>query len=81
MEKRKFLILLGLELRPLNRPGRTQLLYRLRYRDTGKIAKPDPMELESLLRSRQFLSYSRVSRPQEPVTGPYPEPDPKNTTT
>jgi hypothetical protein len=31
VEKRKFLILLGLELGPLGRPGRSQLLYRLRY--------------------------------------------------
>jgi hypothetical protein len=29
MEKRKFLTLLGLELRPLGRPVRSQLLYRL----------------------------------------------------
>jgi hypothetical protein len=31
MEKRKFLILPGLELRPLGRPARSQSLYRLRY--------------------------------------------------
>jgi hypothetical protein len=31
VEKRKFLTLLGLELRPLGRPARNQLLYRLRY--------------------------------------------------
>jgi hypothetical protein len=31
MEKRKFLTLPGLELRPLRRPARSQLLYRLRY--------------------------------------------------
>jgi hypothetical protein len=31
MEKRKFLALLGLEPRPLCRPARSQLLYRLRY--------------------------------------------------
>jgi hypothetical protein len=30
-EKRIFLTLLGLELRPLGRPSRSQLLYRLRY--------------------------------------------------
>jgi hypothetical protein len=30
-EKRKFLNLPGLELRPLGRPGRSQSLYRLRY--------------------------------------------------
>jgi hypothetical protein len=31
VEKRKFLALLGLELRPLGRPARSQSLYRLRY--------------------------------------------------
>jgi hypothetical protein len=31
VEKRKFLTLLGLELRPLGRPARSQSLYRLRY--------------------------------------------------
>jgi hypothetical protein len=31
MEKRKFLILLGLELRPFGRPARSQSLYGLRY--------------------------------------------------
>jgi hypothetical protein len=31
MEKRKFLTLPGLELRPLVRPARSQSLYRLRY--------------------------------------------------
>jgi hypothetical protein len=32
MEKRKFLTLSGLELRPLSRPARSQSLYRLSYR-------------------------------------------------
>jgi hypothetical protein len=31
VEKRKFLTLPGLELRPLGRPARSQSLYRLRY--------------------------------------------------
>jgi hypothetical protein len=31
MEKRKFLTLSGLELRPLGRPARSQSLYRLSY--------------------------------------------------
>jgi hypothetical protein len=31
LEKRKFLTLTGLELRPLGRPARSQSLYRLRY--------------------------------------------------
>jgi hypothetical protein len=34
VEKRKFLTLLGLELRPLNRPAINQWLYRLCYRDS-----------------------------------------------
>jgi hypothetical protein len=33
-EKRKFLTLPGLELRPLGRPARSQSLYRLRYPDS-----------------------------------------------
>jgi hypothetical protein len=32
VEKRKFLTLPGLELRPVGRPARSQSLYRLRYR-------------------------------------------------
>jgi hypothetical protein len=31
LEKRKFLTLPGLEIRPLGRPARSQSLYRLRY--------------------------------------------------
>jgi hypothetical protein len=31
VEKRKFLTLPGLELRPLGRPAHSQFLYRLRY--------------------------------------------------
>jgi hypothetical protein len=31
VDKRKFLTLLGLELRPLGRPARSQSVYRLRY--------------------------------------------------
>jgi hypothetical protein len=34
-QKRTFLALPGLELRPLRRPARSQSLYRLRYRQTG----------------------------------------------
>jgi hypothetical protein len=34
MEERKLLILPGLELRPLGRPARSQLVYRLRYPDS-----------------------------------------------
>jgi hypothetical protein len=35
VEKRKFLTLPGLEVRPLLRPARSQLLYRLRYRGSS----------------------------------------------
>jgi hypothetical protein len=31
VEKRKFLTLPGIEIRPLGRPGRSQSLYQLRY--------------------------------------------------
>jgi hypothetical protein len=34
VEKRKFLALPALEFRPFGRPGRSQSLYRLRYRDS-----------------------------------------------
>jgi hypothetical protein len=37
LEKRKFLTLEGLELRPLGRPARSQSLYRLRY--SGSLEK------------------------------------------
>jgi hypothetical protein len=39
LQERKFLILQGLELRPLGRPARSQSLYRLRY--PGSSVKPD----------------------------------------
>jgi hypothetical protein len=35
VEKRKFLTLPGLELRPLGRPARSQSIYRLRYPKRG----------------------------------------------
>jgi hypothetical protein len=38
LENRKLLTLPGLELRPLNRPARSQSLYRLRYPGSLKIA-------------------------------------------
>jgi hypothetical protein len=50
VEKRKFLTISGLELRPLGRPARSQLLYRLRYRGGG-------MELTTHL---QLVSRSRM---------------------
>jgi hypothetical protein len=37
VEKRKFLTLPGLELRPLGRPARSQSLYRLRFSGSYKI--------------------------------------------
>jgi hypothetical protein len=39
LEKRKFLILPGLELRPLGRPARSQSLYRLRYHGSLKTGR------------------------------------------
>jgi hypothetical protein len=36
VEKRKFLPLQGLKLRPLSRPARSQSLYRLRYPESAK---------------------------------------------
>jgi hypothetical protein len=42
VEKRKFLTLPGLEIRPLGRPARSQLLYRLRYPGYTKLV-PDPV--------------------------------------
>jgi hypothetical protein len=45
-EKRKFLTLPGLELRPFGRPARSQSLYRLRY----------PVESELIIRRGQKLS-------------------------
>jgi hypothetical protein len=35
LKKREFLILSGLELRPLERPARSQSLYRLRYPESS----------------------------------------------
>jgi hypothetical protein len=39
LDKRKFLTLLGLDLRPLSRPARSQSLYRLRHLDVVKQVK------------------------------------------
>jgi hypothetical protein len=41
VEKRKFLTLPGLELRPLGRPARSHLLYRLRYPGSSRILESD----------------------------------------
>jgi hypothetical protein len=45
LEKRKFLTLLGLELRPLSRPARSQSLYRLSY--PGSRNRPIRLEIYS----------------------------------
>jgi hypothetical protein len=37
VEKRKFLNLLGLEMRPFGRPARSQSLYRLRYPEYNEV--------------------------------------------
>jgi hypothetical protein len=41
VEKRKFLTLPGLELRPLDRPARSQSLYRLRCPGSNKLRVPN----------------------------------------
>jgi hypothetical protein len=48
-EKTKFLTLLGLELRPLTRPTRSQLLYRLRYPGSVSVSYRLPHVLENQL--------------------------------
>jgi hypothetical protein len=52
VEKRKFLIIPGLELRPLGLPARSQSLYRLRY--PGSL-------LDDLVPELKFLLTSDVS--------------------
>jgi hypothetical protein len=48
MEKRKFLTLLGLELRPLGRPARNQSLYRMRYPGSIEVHNPSDVLFFSL---------------------------------
>jgi hypothetical protein len=55
MEKSKFLILPGLELRPVGRPARIQSLYRLHY--PGSSVKK---ELLNVIRSREAQSGGNV---------------------
>jgi hypothetical protein len=62
VEKRKFLILQGLELRPLGRPSCTQSLYRLRYRGSSIKLSLDIIRLLYIqfkvkLRSKLRLKY------------------------
>jgi hypothetical protein len=58
MEKRKFLTLPGLELRPLGRPARSQSLYRLRY--------PGSQESELIKRTPWFQSAKRTIPTERP---------------
>jgi hypothetical protein len=44
VEKRKTLTLLGLELRPLGRPARSQSLYRLRFGQSKNLVTSPGME-------------------------------------
>jgi hypothetical protein len=44
VEKKKFLTLTGLELRPLGRPARSQSLYRLRYPSSDCITEGAKLE-------------------------------------
>jgi hypothetical protein len=55
VEKRKFLALPGLELRPLGRPARNQSLYRVRYLGT------------SLLCNNFFNLYKNIVHVLEPA--------------
>jgi hypothetical protein len=54
LEKRKFLTLPGLELRPLGRPASSQSLYRLRYPDSPK---KDQMEINEVSRSETVTEF------------------------
>jgi hypothetical protein len=67
VEKRKLLTLPGLELRPLGRPARRQLLYRLRYtgsRNEGITAQILTLTLDGGVWSaslrRQFIPGERA---------------------
>jgi hypothetical protein len=55
VEKRKFLTLLGVELRPLGRPARSQSLYRLRY--SGSIR----CSMDWLIK-KGLITYSWITR-------------------
>jgi hypothetical protein len=55
MEKRKFLTLPGLELLPLGRPSRSQLLYRLRYPGSIKNSNTITLYLRAELNTRDQL--------------------------
>jgi hypothetical protein len=50
LEKRKFLTLPGLEIRPLSCPARSQSLYRLRYPDS-------PIETNICSKFRKLVTY------------------------
>jgi hypothetical protein len=57
MEDRKFLTLPGLEFRPLDRPARSQSLYRLRYNFTTDI-----ILCQVIFRNRSFIVHIACSR-------------------
>jgi hypothetical protein len=60
VEKRKFLTLAGLELRPLRHPACSQSLYRLRYVYFMKVNEfSDFLELKLRLRSLQMENIAR----------------------
>jgi hypothetical protein len=57
LEKRKFLALPGLELRPLSHPARSQSLYRLRYPGSSSVARKwENLKLNILLGSAISLT-------------------------
>jgi hypothetical protein len=63
VEKRKFLTLPGLELRPLGCPARSQSLYRLRY--PGKSQNYFKYLPKHSLKSKQFSKNQRISEVSE----------------
>jgi hypothetical protein len=60
VEKRKFLTLSGLELRPLGRPARSQSLYRLRY--SGRVLNSNTdvkVKISSLSPFRERVEFTK----------------------
>jgi hypothetical protein len=61
LEKRKFLILPRLELRPLGRPARSQSLYRLRYPDSITLSVEIINSILSMTINLIILYYNLIS--------------------
>jgi hypothetical protein len=56
METRKFLIPSGLEFRPLGRPARSKLLYRLSYTDSYRSFYINSRETVYIINIGQYMS-------------------------